>query len=332
VLFHSNKEKVMKSSARIGAMLAAATIAIGGVPQVTFGDSADLEPNQTFGFGADQLLRFTYEQNFACIHEPKDDRNYNGVLAQSDPGEFQQPICQVGAPSTIDPTGMPVAQSEPLYVLVPMFSLNNDQNPNDAFTPELGQTLIKLFGAVPEGFKKHPLVTVQCPDKGGSPRTCTMHASRVDLFPALSALGKVPASPKQNIFVPTPNHSHITEDNAVMTKPIWWQVITVLVMSPQQWPNAEGTSGITSATKMRAAEASGEAIQTPTNFFLFFDSMSLNHLQSPSAPSSSGSVGVTVSMPLTGGGGAIDGVALLVLGVLAMARRRLGLVRRNTHI
>ncbi len=241
-------------------------------------DDISLKPNQTFGFGANNLLRFTYEQNFACIHEPKDDRNYNGIKAQSDPEEFQTPICQVGAPSTIDPTGIPAAQSEPLYVLVPMFSLNNDKNPNDAFTEDLGKTLIKLFGAVPEGFKKHPLVAVQCPDKGTHPGTCTMHASRVDLFPALAALGKVPKEPEHNIFVPTPNHSHIVNDDHIKTNPIWWQVITVLVTSSSEWPNEEGTSGITSAAKLAEAEKNGEAIETPTNFFLFFDSKSLGHL------------------------------------------------------
>lgn len=138
--------------------------------------------------------------------------------------------------------------------------------------------LIKLFGAVPEGFKKHPLVAVQCPDNGGAPGTCTMHSSQVDLFPALSALGKIPASPKQNIFVPTPNHTHVVNNDALNTKPIWWQVITVLVLSPQEWPNAEGTSGITSVGKMKEAERDGEALETPTNFFLFFDSKSLGHL------------------------------------------------------
>ena len=218
-------------------------------PQV---GSNSLQPNQTLGFGANKVLTFTYEQNFDCVDQPKDDRDYDGVKAQSDPNEFQRPICQVGAPSTIDPTGIPAKQSEPLFVLVPMFSLNNDKNPDDAFSKALGDTLIQLFGAVPEGFKKHPLVDVQCPDKGSHPGTCTMHASQVDLFPALAALGKVPKTPMHNIFVPTPNHSHIVNGNALNTKPIWWQVITVLVFSPQEWPNAEGTSGITSAAEAEA--------------------------------------------------------------------------------
>jgi hypothetical protein len=237
-----------------------------------------LLPNQTFGFGGDQLLRFTYDQSFSCVDQPRDDRNYNGIKAESDPDEFQTPICQVGAESVLAPTGASVAETEPLYVLVPMFSLNNDQNPNDAFTPGLGKTLIALFGAVPEAFKLHPLVDVQCPDHSGRPGTCTMHASRLDLFPLLSALKKVPAEPAQNIFVPTPNHSHIVNDEAVSTKPIWWQVITVLVTSPQDWPNAEGTSGITSVAKLQAAEKMGAAIETTSNFFLFFDSKTLGHV------------------------------------------------------
>ena len=267
--------KTLLLPALLGAVL---SLTLGhGVSRAHDTDDASLAPNQTFGFGANKLLRFTYEQNFACIHEPKDDRNYNGIKAQSDPEEFQRPICQVGAPSTIDPTGIPVAQSEPLYVLIPMFSLNNDQNPNDAFSPALGKTFISLFGAVPEAFKKHPLVDVQCPDNKGHPGTCTMHASQVDLYPALVALKKIPAEPEQNIFVPTPNHSHIVNDDHVTTQPIWWQVIPVLVTSAQEWPNDDGTSGITSSAKMMEAEKDGSAIEAPSNFFLFFDSKVLAH-------------------------------------------------------
>lgn len=264
-------------------LLASAALALTLVPPSSFASSEheDAEPklnqNQTFGFGGDRLLRFTYEQNFACVHEPQDDRNYNGIKAESDPAEFQTPICQVGTQPTIDPTGIPVARSEPLYVLVPMFSLNHDQNPNDAFSPELGKTLIALFGAVPEALKKKPLVDVQCPDRKGHPGTCTMHASRVDLYPALAALGKVPAEPEHNIFVPTPNHSHLVNNDAVSTNPIWWQVITVLVTSPQDWPNDDGTSGITSAAKLKQAESAGSAIEAPSNFFLFFDSKVIAH-------------------------------------------------------
>lgn len=237
-----------------------------------------LKANQTFGFGNDRLLVFTYDENFDCVDQPHDDLNYNGTPADRDPGELQTPICQAGMQSSMDPTGIPVSRSEPLYVLVPMFSLNDDTNPDDAFTPALGATLIKLFGAVPEAFKTHPLVDVQCPDPGSPPGSCTMHGDRIDLFPLLAALHKVPASPEQNIFVPLPDHDHIVNNDAINTKPIWWQVITVLVTSPSVWPNAQGTSGITSKAKLVQAEQDGEAIETPTNFFLFFSSKSLGRL------------------------------------------------------
>ena len=241
-------------------------------------DGASLNQNQTFGFGDNRLLRFTYDENFDCVDQPKNDRNYNGVPAESDPNELEQDICQIGSPSTIDPTGAAVAKTDKLYVLVPMFSLNDDTNPNDAFTPALGATLIKLFGDVPEAFKTHPLVAVQCPDPGSPPGSCTMHGDKVDLFPALAALGKVPATPQQNIFVPIPNHDHLVSNTSIKTKQEWWQVITVLVDEPSYWPNAQGTSGITSVARLKQAESDGVAIQTPSNFFLFFKSMPMKDL------------------------------------------------------
>lgn len=242
-----------------------------------------LKPNQTRGFGANRPLIFTYTQNFACIHQPKSDLNYNGEPAQSDPGEFQTPICQAGTEPTIDPTGKDIKQSEPLYVLVPMFSLNNDHNPNDAIDcpagvrattlcgPTLGNTLISLFGAIPEAFKKTPLVSTQCPDPGSPPGTCTMHASSIDLGKVLVALGKVPP-PNKNVFLPTPNHSHVVNNDAIDTAAIWWQVIPVLVTDPNCWPSPEGHSGITSVKKLHDAERRGDAVEVASNFFLFFKS------------------------------------------------------------
>src|SRR5271168_3630229 len=119
-----------------------------------------LKPNQTLGFGDRQLLRFTYTQNFDCIDQPQDDLNYNGIPAESDPGELQTPICVVGTQPSINPPGQignPAITTEPIYVLVPMFSVDNDQNPNDAIScngvvegtlcgPALGTELITLFG------------------------------------------------------------------------------------------------------------------------------------------------------------------------------------------
>lgn len=244
------------------------------------GDAYDihLQKNETFGFGANRLLLFKYDQNFDCVDQPKNDRNYNGVPAESDPGELEQDICQDGIPSTMDPTGAPVAKTDKLYVLVPMFSLNDDTNPNDAFTPALGATLIKLFGVVPEAFKTHPLVPVQCPNPGSPPGSCTMHGDKIDLFPLLAKLGKVPATPARNIFVPLPDHDHLVSNQNIRTPEEWWQVITVLVTEPSYWPNAQGTSGITSVAKLRQAESDGVAIQTPTNFFLFFNSVPIADL------------------------------------------------------
>lgn len=253
-----------------------------------------MTPNQTAGFGAGQLLTLTYTQNFDCIDQPPDDLDYNHIKAASDPGEMQTPICVVGTQPTINPpgqTGNPQDTTAPLYVLVPMFSVNNDQNPNDAIScngvvqgtlcgPQLGQTLIELFGAVPEAFKAAPLVYTQCPDPGLPPGTCTMHASRLDLGPVLAALGFIPP-PTQNVFLPTPNHSHVLKDRDINLPAIWWQVIPVLVLDQSIWPPQNGSTGLTSVEAIQAAEQAGQAVQAPSNFFLFFSSMSnmapMNH-------------------------------------------------------
>ncbi len=46
------------------------------------GASAQIKVNQTDGFGKDQLLTFTYGQNFSCIHQPFDDLDNNGKSRQ----------------------------------------------------------------------------------------------------------------------------------------------------------------------------------------------------------------------------------------------------------
>jgi hypothetical protein len=248
---------------------------------------AALAPNQTLGFGAGKMLTFNYTQNFDCVDEPTDDLDFNGILMQSDPPEFQTPICQDGTEPTIDPPGGPIKKTAHLYVLVPAFSVNNDMNPDDAISCEgvvpgticghdLGVALIGFFGAIPEGFKATPLVFTQCPNPGLPPGTCTTHASREDLFPVLVALGKVPATPAHNIFVPTPNHSHVIDNNRINTKKaIWWQVRPVLVMDQADWPSQDGSSGITSVKAMDAAEQAGKAVEVGSNFFLFFSSKSM---------------------------------------------------------
>src|SRR5690348_6314663 len=99
-----------------------------------------------------------------------------------------------------------------------------------------------------------------------------MHASSVDLSVTLAALGKAPNPPTANIFVPTPNHSHVVDNSRVNALPIWWEVRPVLVMSPADWPSADGSSGITSSKIMDDVEAAGRAVEVGSNFFLFFSS------------------------------------------------------------
>ena len=254
--------------------------------------SAQLGANQTHGFGNNHLITFTYLQNFDCVDQPTMDLDFDGKQADVDPNEMQTPICQPITEPTQDPTGGDIKHTAHLYVLIPMFSVDNDQNPNDAMPcpdggrptelcgPALGKVLIQLFGFVPEAWKTHvnDLITTQCPDPAHAvPGTCTMHASSVDLSKTLVALGKISGPPKANIFVPTPNHSHVVDNSDVNTGAIWWQVRPVLVMDQTDWPNAEGTLGITSARKMDDAEAAGRAIEVGSNFFLFFKSHESRH-------------------------------------------------------
>jgi len=245
---------------------------------------APLAPNQTNGFGNGRLVKFTYLQNFDCVDQPTMDLDFNGRKAQSDPNEMQTPICQVVTESTADPAGADIKHTAHLYVLVPMFSVDHDTNPADAMPcpsggrpgelcgTALGNALISLFGVVPEAWKAtvNPAITTQCPDPNNAvPGTCTMHASSVDLSVLLAKPGVAPTAP---IFVPTPNHSHVVDNDRVSTGPIWWEVRPVLVMFASDWPSADGSRGITSSKEMDAVEAAGRAVEVGSNFFLFFSS------------------------------------------------------------
>jgi hypothetical protein len=243
-----------------------------------------LAPNQTVGFGNGRLVKFTYLQNFDCVDQPTMDLDFNGKKAQSDPNEMQTPICQVVTESTADPAGGDIKHTAHLYVLVPMFSVDHDTNPADAMPcpsggrpgelcgTALGNALISLFGFVPEAWKTtvNPAITTQCPDPNNAvPGTCTMHASSVDLSVLLAKPGVAPTAP---IFVPTPNHSHVVDNDRVNTGPIWWEVRPILVMFESDWPSADGSRGITSSKEMDAVEAAGRAVEVGSNFFLFFSS------------------------------------------------------------
>ena len=255
------------------------------------GASAQLADNQTSGFGNNRLVTFTYLQNFDCIDQPTLDLDFNGISAHSDPHEMQTPICQAVTEPTEDPTGGRIEHTAHLYVLIPMFSIDHDQDPGHAMPcpnggrpgelcgATLGKQLIKLFGAIPEAWKKtvNPAITTQCPDPNHHvPGTCTMHASSVDLSVTLFALGKT-GPPTAPVFVPTPNHSHIVDNDFVNTDPIWWEVRPVLVLEQSDWPRADGSSGITSVEAMDAAETAGRAIEVGSNFFLFFSSQMSAH-------------------------------------------------------
>src|SRR5437773_2354171 len=196
--------------------------------------SAQLAANQTNGFGNSRLVTFTYLQNFDCVDQPALDLDFNKIKAQSDPNEMQTPICQPVTEPTQDPTGGDIKHTAHLYVFVPMFSVDNDQNPNDAMPcpdggrpgelcgPALGAALISAFGFVPEAWKTHPLVATQCPDPNHPvPGTCTMHASSVDLSVTLAALGKAANPPTGNMFVPTPNHAQVAANRRAHTGPTW---------------------------------------------------------------------------------------------------------------
>ena len=99
-----------------------------------------------------------------------------------------------------------------------------------------------------------------------------MHASSVDLSVLLAGMPGIPNPPTHPLFVPTPNHSHVVDDNFVDTGAIWWEVRPILITKRKDWPAPDGSSGITSVTAMDAAEAADRAIEVGSNFFLFFSS------------------------------------------------------------
>ena len=59
-----------------------------------FTQDKSITVNETEGFGAGQLLVFTYLQELYCTHEAFDDLNRNGKVSAIDPFEFQRPFAQ----------------------------------------------------------------------------------------------------------------------------------------------------------------------------------------------------------------------------------------------
>lgn len=238
-------------------------------PMGTRPDSAShLKHNETLGYGADKLLVFNYKQQFDCVVGPFSDLNSIGKPADEAPSQFASPECAVGFTSQLAPSGKSLAQTDPLYILVPFFETNKN---TPAFTPALGKALKKLFGFVPDAFKPDPGVAVQCPAPHDKPGTCTMHPLQTNLGPLVASLGLVPNG--TNLYVPLVNHSHLLNNNTINQSSEWWKLVVVLVEDPKAWPNAQGTTGITSLAKLRAAQTAKQAsADVPSNFFLFFSS------------------------------------------------------------
>jgi hypothetical protein len=290
------------------ALVAAALVLTGGVVAVgsSFGSDSNRTrphpPGFTEGYGNEKVLAFKYPQQFFCTDELFDDldgpgHEGDGVEAARDPDEFQHPAmgppgspCIVGAtrPSpvggslpTVDPTGRPVANAEPVWALVPFFDSVRDAD-----------TIIEAVDPSRDG------ADVQCPEPGppftqhlGAFGTCTMHPSTLHAEPVVESFGVPLGAPQGDI--PLPNHSHIIDGDSF--NPIWWQTIAVRVMDERVWPDFNGRclanpSGglpcLVSLQALREAQARGQASpDTPTNVWLFFDSQQVD----PQPLNSSGS-------------------------------------------
>jgi hypothetical protein len=221
--------------------------------------------NANEGYGNEKVVRFTYPQQFFCTTEAFDDldgpaHQGDGVVAAQDPDEFQVPLCIVGKTARgslprIGPTGEPIANVEPLWVILPFFDADHD-GIIDAEDPDPG-------------------VDTQCPEPGppytqhkGVFGTCTMHPSLLHAEPAGLA------------DVPLPNHSHIVDGTNFGF--IWWWIISVRVFDETVWPNfdggcpaspAGGEPCLTSLDALRTAQSRRQAgPDVATNLFLFFDS------------------------------------------------------------
>lgn len=231
-----------------------------------------LKGNETLGYGANKLLLFNYQQQFDCVVGPFSDLNSFGKLADRAPEQFASPECAVGFDSKLAPSGKTLAETDPLYVLVPFFETDKK---TPAFTKPLGKALKKLFGFVPDAFKPNPGVAVQCPAPKDKPGTCTMHPLQLNLGPLVAELGLIPKG--TNLYVPLANHDHLLNDSTINQPREWWKIVVVLVEDPKAWPNAGGTTGITSLAKLQAAQQNKQAsADVPSNFFLYFSSYGLH--------------------------------------------------------
>ena len=289
------------------AAVAAVTLGLASTSHGTHNPPSRPHPiSHNEGFGNFKVTVFFYPQNFFCTDEPFDDldgpaHNGDGVVAAQDPDDFQEPSvgppgspCIVGQTArgslpTIDPTGRPVANAEPVWAILPFF----DRNRNGV--------LDVVDPAVTGPASPTP---VQCPEPGppftqhvGPFGTCAMHPSTLHVEPVVGSLLAGVAVPGGHI--PLPNHSHIVRDGAVSINPVWWQVISVRVDDERVWPDFNGRCPanpnggrpcLTSLQALREAQARGQAgPDTKTNVWLFFDSKEVQPQPASSSGSGSGS-------------------------------------------
>jgi hypothetical protein len=241
-------------------------------------------PGFTEGYGNEKVLAFLYPQQFFCTDEPFDDldgpgHDGDGIESARDPDEFQHPAmgppgapCIVGRTArgslpTITPTGVPVANAEPVWALVPFFDSSKDAD-----------ATLEAVDPTRDG------ADVQCPEPGppytqhtGPFGTCTMHPSTLHAEPVVQQFGVPLGAPQGDI--PLPNHSHIIDGDSF--NPIWWQTIAVRVFDERIWPDFDGRCPanpqggrpcLISLQALRDAQARGQAsADTPTNVWLFFD-------------------------------------------------------------
>jgi hypothetical protein len=161
-----------------------------------------------------------------------------------------------------------------------MFSVNNDQNPNDAISctgvvpgtvcgAALGTILIQLFGAIPAAFKATPLVFTQRPNPQGR----DVHDARHPTRPGSDAgEARVYSQPADWECIRTPAQPQPRDPHEHCGHTEWWQVRPALVLSAADWPSEDGTTGITSTAKLIAALKAGRVVVAPSNFFLYFGS------------------------------------------------------------
>jgi hypothetical protein len=272
----------------VGLMGAAVVLAGATGGGSTFGANDDrTRPHPagfTEGYGNEKVLSFAYPQQFYCTDEPTDDldgpgHNGDGREAAVDPDEFQDPAigppgspCIVGETAngslpSIDPTGRPIAQVEPVWAILPFFDSSKDAD-----------VVIEAVDPTRDG------ADVQCPEPGpphtehtGPFGTCTMHPSTLHAEPIGAG------------DIPLPNHSHIIDGDSFNA--IWWQTIAVRVFDERIWPNFDGRCPanpqggepcLISVDALRQAQARGQAgPDVKTNVFLFFDGRQVSGFDQP---------------------------------------------------